>query len=697
MNDQSDDGRVPASASRSEPETSLPDHGASTHSVVEGYESSTNDHAEIYGLQLDRARFRAIAARQRRDGADQELGQTLAELAQVDARLAYLPASVVTREARLAGLLQLSEQEIDLLWTVVSATMDPTLVPHILDLVGGEGRRGISLALHAVLAQLGRGEARAMALTLSGLHPLLRYSLIETNDDGVPSARLLTVPPRVASYLAGSDEMDAEVARLGGRVRIEEEPQYDAAQLATVKRIARALATKTRILIVIEGPREVGKRTAAAVGALATDQRVIQIDVTRLSSGNSELERALIALRRECLLDDALPLIAHVDDLSGPEGGEDRARLRLLARMLDETPVSAILTSSIPGMDLGVEREVLRVTMPAPDTKTRRIMWKHAIGDATDVDVDQLASRYRLGAGAISRAVAAAKLLTNETELTTHALVEGVRNGIAERLGGLAQRVEVRQTWNDLILSADTLAQVKALIARVRHAHVVHEQWGFHEKLPRGLGTAALFSGPPGTGKTMVAGLIARELDLELYQVDLSKVVSKWVGETEKQLSRIFDAAEAGHALLLFDEADSLFAKRTEVKAAIDRYANLEVNYLLQRIENFGGISVLTTNMDTSIDPALRRRLATHIVFDGPDASEREVLWSRLIAAGAPTARKLDFKKLADEFPDMTGANIRNAVLAAAFLAASENSPITEEHLRRAGRGEYRAMGRIVR
>jgi SpoVK/Ycf46/Vps4 family AAA+-type ATPase len=166
---------------------------------------------------------------------------------------------------------------------------------------------------------------------------------------------------------------------------------------------------------------------------------------------------------------------------------------------------------------------------------------------------------------------------------------------------------------------------------------------------------------------------------------------------TEKQLCKIFDAAEAGHALLLFDEADSLFAKRTEVKAAIDRYANLEVNYLLQRIESFGGISVLTTNMDTSIDPALRRRLAAHIAFDVPDASEREALWSRLIAARAPTARKIDFEKLADEFPDMTGANIRNAVLAAAFLAASEGSPITEEHLRRAGRGEYRAMGRVIR
>ncbi|MBL9015993.1 MAG: ATP-binding protein [Myxococcales bacterium] len=642
-------------------------------------------------------RLRAIAARQRRDSAQQELAHTLTELAQIQARLASLRTSSATREARLARLLQLSEHEIDLLWTVVSATMDPTLVPHLVDLAGAEARHGISLALHAVIAELGGGHARAMALTLNRLHPLLRYGLMETTDGGLPAARPLTVPARVAAYLAGSDEVDGEVHRLGGVVRIEREPHYDTVQLEAVKRIARALAAKQRILVVIEGPREVGKRTAAALAALATNQQVIQIDVARLFGGDSDLERALVALRRECLLDGALPLIARVDDLNGLEGGEDRSRLRLLARFLDETPISAIVTSSVPGMDLGVEREVLRVSMPAPDTTTRRIMWEQALGGAPDVDIDLIASRYRVGAGAISRAVEAAKLLTNGSSLTTHTLVEGVRNGIAERLGGLAQRVEVRQTWDDLILNEDTLAQVKALIARVRYAHVVHEQWGFYEKLPRGLGTAALFSGAPGTGKTMVAGLIARELDLELYQVDLSKVVSKWVGETEKQLSKIFDAAEAGHALLLFDEADSLFAKRTEVKAAIDRYANLEVNYLLQRIESFGGISVLTTNMDTSIDPALRRRLAAHIAFDAPDASEREVLWSRLIATRAPTARTIDFEKLADEFPDMTGANIRNAVLAAAFLAASGGSPITEEHLRRAGRGEYRAMGRVIR
>jgi len=206
-----------------------------------------------------------------------------------------------------------------------------------------------------------------------------------------------------------------------------------------------------------------------------------------------------------------------------------------------------------------------------------------------------------------------------------------------------------------------------------------------------------LFSGPPGTGKTMVAGLLARELDLELYQIDLSKVVSKWVGETEKQLAKIFAAADAGHALLLFDEADSLFAKRTEVKSAVDRYANLEVNYLLQRIESFGGVTILTTNLETSIDAALKRRLAAHIVFQSPEHAESVQLWKRMLAVDAPIAHPLELEKLARTYEAMTGANIRNAVLAAAFTAASQGLPISQAHLERAARGEFRAMGRVLR
>jgi SpoVK/Ycf46/Vps4 family AAA+-type ATPase len=299
----------------------------------------------------------------------------------------------------------------------------------------------------------------------------------------------------------------------------------------------------------------------------------------------------------------------------------------------------------------------------------------------------------------IQRAVASVRAQYGTRTLDATDLAHGLRHNIAEDLGGLAHPVAVTQSWADLVLSDDTRDHIQALIARVRHAHHVLNDWSYRSKIARGTGVPALFSGPPGTGKTMVAGLIARELDLELYQVDLSQVVSKWIGETEKQLARVFDAAEQGHALLLFDEADALFGKRTaDVKGAVDRYANLEVNYLLQRVEAFGGITILTTNLDTAIDTALKRRLAAHIVFELPDDDERTTLWSRLVTTpDAPLAKDLDFDALARMFPKMSGAHIRNAALAAAFLAAADQSKtITQQHLIRAGRAEYRSMGHVL-
>jgi len=475
--------------------------------------------------------------------------------------------------------------------------------------------------------------------------------------------------------------------------------ELDDEQLAAEAQLAAVLGSPRPSLVVLEGPASVGRRTAVAAAASALGRLVIALDLRRLPPRAAALEAALVGLGRECLLRDAIPVVTEADAIgSGPE--ETAAALHAVARQLDDIPGAAVLVSARPGLELPVQRPIVRISYGVPHTATRQALWQRAVaglpGSAT-LDLGLLAIRYRLGPGGIQRAVASAQLLAGERPLTTTALVAGVRSYVAERLGDLAQRVEVRQTWDDLVLAPDLVDQASALVARVRHAHLVLEDWGYGSKLPRGAGVAALFSGPPGTGKSMLAGLIARELDLELYQVDLSKVVSKWVGETEKQLSRIFEAADAGHALLLFDEADSLFGKRTEVKSAVDRYANLEVNYLLQRIESFGGVTVLTTNMDTSIDPALRRRLACQIAFWPPEAAERARLWTRMLAARGPVARNIDVRKLSDHYPEMTGANIRNAVLAAAFLAAAEGTAISQPLLERAAHGEYKAMGRVLR
>jgi SpoVK/Ycf46/Vps4 family AAA+-type ATPase len=430
---------------------------------------------------------------------------------------------------------------------------------------------------------------------------------------------------------------------------------------------------------------------------------VLALDLGQLPPTPGALADALVALRREAALRGAVPVVAGVEELVATgEGGRD-ARVRVLGQHLDGADGPVVLVTTWRGLDSGTRLPTVRLEWPTPDVATRAQLWRALVPGVADRDPEQLAIRFPMGAGGIRRAIASARVLggshADDAPLSLAELTDGVRQNIAESMGEVAERVVVRQTWDDLVLNDDVLAQVKTLVGRVRHAHQVYEEWGYRSKMPRGVGVAAMFSGPPGTGKTMVAGLIARELELELYQVDLSKVVSKWVGETEKQLARVFDAAEAGHVLLLFDEADALFGQRTkDVQSATDRYANLEVNFLLQRIESFDGTLILTTNLDTGIDKAVKRRLAAHVVFQHPDDDERARLWEHMLsAASAPLDRDIDHHDLARRFPTMTGANIRNAALGAAFLAASQRRPTIDQATAiQAARHEYLSMGHVL-
>ena len=238
------------------------------------------------------------------------------------------------------------------------------------------------------------------------------------------------------------------------------------------------------------------------------------------------------------------------------------------------------------------------------------------------------------------------------------------------------------------------LAVLREIEMHVRGRARVYEEWGFGGRHSLSEGVSALFAGPPGTGKTMCASVVARELDMELFRVDLSRVVSKWIGETEKNLSKVFDEAQHSNAIILFDEADSLFAKRTEVKSSVDRYANLEVNYLLQRLDTFEGVAILTTNLEGSIDNAFKRRMTLRLAFPFPDEEMRVRLWAAHIPPEVPTRGDFDFAELSRRFP-MSGGYIRNSALRAAFLAAQEAVPLAQEHLLRAIQLEYRELGKL--
>ena len=265
---------------------------------------------------------------------------------------------------------------------------------------------------------------------------------------------------------------------------------------------------------------------------------------------------------------------------------------------------------------------------------------------------------------------------------------------MATRLDHVATRITRVASWEDVALPEEMLDSLREFIGRARHRRIVFENWGYEAKMSTARGLTALFYGPPGTGKTMVAGVIATELGLDLYRVDLARVVSKWLGETEKNLAEVFDAAEDGQVLILFDEADSLFAKRTDVKTSNDRYANLEVNYLLQRLDTFEGVAVLTSNLDGAIDPAFKRRLSLRLQFPFPDEDMRVRLWAAHVTPQTPTEGQFDFADLARRFP-MSGGYIRNAAIRAAFLAAHEGRSLSQDYLMRAIQLEYREMGKL--
>jgi hypothetical protein len=641
-----------------------------------------------YSARIELTYQRAVRARAQREGAADIVTAASARIAEIEQWVPPTDGAMT----RLAARLGLTPISVDFLWAAVACAFDGRIVPHLEALGGLHGRRGLSVAVYSALAGLDGERAARLARWLADANGLVSNGLLVPAEDVTPAARAYVAAPRLAAYLSNDRHDIAPLRRVR---RPDAVLLHGPAQESRIAELRVALAADSRAVVVVEGARGSGRVTAAAC---AHDGDLIVLDLSRVA--DADVPGALVALRREAALDDVILVLANADDAIRDERPDSRATI---GRFIEASAGRLVVTATVPGTDLGADRPLVRISWDVPDTATRAALWARvarSAGVAIDGPVDDLALRYRVGPAAIERAVASARMLRpRQASVDALALAAGLRHNIAERLGGLARRVDVTQSWDDLVIAEDIADQITALVGRIRHAHHVLERWGFRRAIARGAGVAALFSGPPGTGKTMVAGLIARELDLELYQVDLSKVVSKWVGETEKHLAQVFDAAEEGHALLLFDEADALFGERTtDVRGAVDRYANLEVNYLLQRIEAFGGITILTTNLASALDPAVQRRLAAHILFAAPDEDERCRLWERQARTGtAPIAADVEFDALAKAFPNMTGAHIRNAVLAAAFLAAGDGaSAITHDHLVRAGRAEYRSMGHVL-
>lgn len=343
--------------------------------------------------------------------------------------------------------------------------------------------------------------------------------------------------------------------------------------------------------------------------------------------------------------------------------------------------------------------------VPKADAAAQYELWRSAVSSeilssngGPEVSLETLAQQFDFGPQGVHQAAEAARGLARLRDpeaprLTTEDLWTACRTLAAQSLEGLAQRLAPCYTWKDIVLPEDVFRQLQEIAAQVAHRSQVYEAWGFGAKLSRGRGISALFSGPSGTGKTMAAEILANHLQLDLYRIDLSGVVSKYIGETEKNLRKVFDAAEQSGAILFFDEADALFGKRSEVKDSHDRYANIEVNYLLQRMEDYRGLAILATNMKSLLDQAFLRRLRYLVDFPFPDAAQRLRIWQKAFPACAPVDG-VDYNFLARlEIP---GGNIKNITLNAAFLAASEGLPIGMAHIMHAARREYVKIDKLM-
>ena len=452
-------------------------------------------------------------------------------------------------------------------------------------------------------------------------------------------------------------------------------------------------------MIYLQGAEGRGQSETAARLCAEYNWPLISVDMARLAALDIPSDLAWrLALREASLAGGALLLDrweSCLDDKRQPSA-------ELWTALLDyRQPVFLCGDEEWEPLDLYRVRRLLRIVLPIPAYATRKQAWEHFIGSeqaqVSAEEVDGLASKFRLTHTQIGRAVhTAVDLAQSRGEKVNAAdLYAGAQAHASLRLGHLARRVVPRCGWDDLILPPDQLAQLGELTAWARYAHIVNDEWGFGAKIAHGRGVSALFAGESGTGKTLAAGVIANDLGLAMYRIDLSAVVSKYIGETEKNLGVIFREAHASNAILFFDEADALFGKRSEVKDARDRYANIEIAYLLQEIEDYDGIAILATNLRQNIDEAFTRRLDFLIDFPFPESEYRRQIWSAHFPVEAPLAPDVDLDQIAERY-HLAGGNIRNVAIGAAYLAAADGGLITLAHIRRAIRREQQKMGRLL-
>jgi hypothetical protein len=542
--------------------------------------------------------------------------------------------------------------------------------------------------------------------------PLLHHGLIELVAD--PSH---VAPPLLGHYLRldgqilrrllGQGGLDASLTpfcELVPPCSVPAAPDDPATVKALAALAAPGYAAGQPLLLHFHGLADAGRRRAAEALANVLAAPLLVVDLERALTRAEPWGRTAAVICRQARLDGALIYFDGIDGLEGEE--RRRERRTLLAQAAESGAVVILGGTQTPGRGTA---GAVTVAFEIARYAGRQAQWRAALAAAEiaagPAEIDALAGRFRLTADQIGDAVVTARAraawrgaVAAATDAVPDAadLFAAARAQSGRELLGLARLVEPKHSWDDIVLPPDQLAQLHAICNRANLRHRVHETWGFDKKLSTGRGLSALFCGPSGTGKTMAAEIIAGKLGLDLFKIDLSQIVSKYIGETEKNLDRIFRAAENANAILFFDEADALFGKRSEVKDAHDRYANIEVGYLLQKMDEYEGIAVLATNLRQNMDDAFIRRLQIVVEFPFPSEAERRRIWAAIFPAEAPLTPAVDFDRLAREVR-LSGGKIRNIAVAAAFHAASGSGVIGMDELLEAARREYEKEGQSWR
>ena len=577
----------------------------------------------------------------------------------------------------LAARFGLSEFESHLLLLCVSMELDSDMGSLCAHAQGNPEHQSPTFALALLLFDDAAWEV------LSPERPLRFWRLIEINQsNGQPlTASILRADERIVNCVKGLNYVDD---RLTALLTVAETPtgalppSQDAVAQAIVADSRRPGATPPVMNLL--GPDTDSKLFIAQHVCQSLNLALMRLSADLLPANPVETENLARLWQRECVL---LPLALFLD------AHDAEKELPAANRFLGRTGGMVFLATreAVPGL----AREAITFDVARPTWREQRDTWCQILGPGRDADANALASQFRLGMKEILRI---ARLSTNGTgTLSRDRLWDSCLAAARPRLDTLAQRIEAKADWDALVIADPERALLQQIAGQVRGRMRVYEDWGFARTMNRGKGLTALFSGESGTGKTMAAEVVANDLRLNLYRIDLSAVVSKYIGETEKNLRRVFDAAEDGGAILFFDEADALFGKRSEVKDSHDRYANIEVNYLLQRMEAYSGLAVLATNMKSALDPAFIRRLRFIVNFAFPGAAERKRIWEKAFPREVPTER-LDFERLA-RF-NLTGASIHSIALNSAYLAAAAGLNVSMPFILEAARDEFRKLDKPV-